>query len=297
MTNKDELTSESAITDPKLISVNESTLDQWRKHIEQMSMTCKTFYLVSDTETTDKSVIEIETKLFNRVLEWGMVLCVADEKGFLKTVRDHEGKVIQLNEPLNPFIEPIKNKKQQACVKSIHPKSTEVHGITLEYLFGKKPGLYGRTQLPHTAPYFEMVFFALQRMFNFSAYNDGEIDVHLVFYNANFDIGFLNHEMELLDNPPIESYFIPIDAYRMAKSIPKNIMTDYKLDSLYAFGRQNYPDEIKEVERPYHASLIDSYVLIEAWNTIIRYRQGELITRVEDDDMQEDNKDNTETED
>lgn len=263
------------ISDPKLTSVNESKIDSWRQCVERLSTQYSEFYLVSDTETSDKFIVEPETKLFNRVLEWAFVLCVKDPDGLLHPVVDIEGtgEVIKISEPLNPFMEPIKNKAQQSCIKSIHPESTKVHGITLEYLFGQSDGMFGRTKLPHSAPYFEMVFFALQRLFNFSGYLQGDISVYFVFYNSAFDIGFLNHEMELAEHPPLESYFIPIDAYRMAmKSIPKQELGGYKLDDIYAYGRKHYADRIDEVSRPYHAALIDCFVLIQAWNTIILYR-------------------------
>lgn len=275
------------ISSPALSSVSPERLDRWRKILEEKSLTQKTFYLVSDTETTGTQIYEEQSKEFNRVLEWGMVLCEATPDGLLKPMLDEDGSPIVINEPINFFIEPRKNKKQKSSVKHIDPKSTKVHGLTIEYLFAKPcevntltadGGLAEneadiRPPLAQCAAYFEMVFFALQRLFNFSAYMQAEITVHVVFHNAPFDVGFLNHEMEMAEHPPLESFFIPLDTLKKAQRIipSKELPSGYSLDSLFEFGKSRYPDHIKDLDRPYHGALIDSMILVEVWNTIQLY--------------------------
>lgn len=274
------------IPEPELTSVSSVDLDNWRQEIEQLSLTHKELYLVSDTETTGTLIVDSVSKLFNRVLEWGMVLCIKDEQDLLSPVIDSKGRPIIINEPINPFIEPIKNKRQLLSTKSIDKESTQVHGLTLNYLFGKEDGLAGRPSLKAPAPYFEMVFFALQRLFNFSAFLQGDLTVYLVFHNAPFDIGFLNHEMELAEAPPIESFFIPLDTLRMAKKIiaKEDIPEGYSLDNIFAFGQTHYPDHIKETARPYHGALIDSFILMEVWNVLQLHQHQKGLSVLTDDE-------------
>lgn len=292
----------SPLTASKLINANEVIIDKWRAQLEKHSLTRKEIYLVSDTETSGTMVICPKTKLFNRVLEWSFIVCEKSENGLLYPLKDDDGEIIKFNEPINPFVEPIKTKKQQLSIKEIDPESTEVHGIDVYYLFAtnktskindetdtgnenkivsnqednstQESGIL-REPLPHCAPYFELVWCAVQRLFNFSRYLGGEVSVFFVFYNASFDIRFLNNEMSLIDNPPIESFFIPLDALKTANTLlkGKGLVPNLKLDSIYEFGLQRYPESIKKIERPYHASYIDSLILLEAINTLSLYRQ------------------------
>lgn len=290
------------LTSPNLINANEAVLDKWRAQIELHALTRDALYLVSDTETSGTMVICPKTKLFNRVLEWSFVVCEKREDGLLYPLTDESGEVIKLNEPINPFAEPIKTKKQQSSIKEIDKESTEIHGIDIEYLFAIEKETQSTTELnakneneplvidsgstkhcvatlreplPHCAPYFELVWCAVQRLFNFSRYLQGDVSIFLVFYNAPFDVRFLNNEMSLIDNPPIESYFIPIDALKIATALlkGKELVSKLTLDAVYEFGLRRYPQQIKVVERPYHASYIDSLILIEAFNTLSLYRK------------------------
>lgn len=304
MLNKDEQQKDTdqvgpSIKEPALRSVDHQKLDAWRQYLEEKSIHQNTLYLVSDTETSGTMIYEEDKKEFNRVLEWALIVCEKNEQGLMIPIVTPSGDHIIINEPINPFIEPIKNKKQQASIKTISEESTGIHGLTMEYLFGlpdagkvavDKKGMT-RPAADKPAAYFEMVIFALQRLFNFTAYLNGDLTVHLVFHNAPFDIGFLNHEMEMAEHSPIESFFIPLDTLKLAKLIiPKKYITEgYSLDSLFKFGLSRYPDVIKEQDRPFHGALIDSFILIEVWNTIHLFlaEQQDSTTATSDEDTGE----------
>ena len=143
------------------------------------------------------------------------------------------------------------------------------HGITEEYLFGNEPGEGGREQLPHCAAPFSEVFYALQRMMNFPAYLKAEVPVYMVFHNADFDVGFLNQEMEMINQAPIESYFIPLDTLVQSKKlIQKNEIDGYTLDSIFKWAKEKYPEKIQDMDRPIHTALIDSLILSEVFSAL-----------------------------
>lgn len=242
----------------------------WRDTLEEYANVYGSLYAVSDTETTSNTVISKVTGLFERVLEWSICFCYKDKDGYLREIKDENGELIVLNEPMNPFLSVDKKMpKQKLSVKDIHPESIEVHGITLDYVFGVSGGEFNRPKLKSVAPTFEAVLETCLSLLDFNSYKFADIVVYLVFHNAPFDVRFLNSECDMYGLPKIESFFGVIDTQDLcAQILSVNRMS---LDSLYSFGKENYPELIEKVERPFHSSLIDSCILIQAYNVLNKH--------------------------
>lgn len=254
----------------KLINCTEEMQLEWSKRLEEAALEYGHLYICSDTETTGTQRIDQTTRAFARVLEWSMSFRVLNDDNVLVPVLDKKGRPIELDQAINPFIEEQVTKKQKMSITYVPKDGIGTHGITEEYLFGNEPGQGGREALPHCAPPFSEVFFALQRMMNFPSYLNAEVPVYMVFHNADFDVGFLNQEMEMISQSPLESYFIPLDTLVQAKKlIQKNEIADgYTLDSVFQWSKAKYPEHIKDMDRPIHTALIDSLILSEVFSAL-----------------------------
>lgn len=81
----------------------------------------------------------------------------------------------------------------------------------------------------------------------------------LIIHNAAFDVGFLNHELAMLERPPgmIEDYCQIIDTLKMARE-----MHPGQRNSLDALCQRYY---INNEHRTLHGALLDSEILAEVY--------------------------------
>lgn len=247
-----------------------SKLSEWRGVLSGIAEKHGSVYAVADTETTGTRITEPKTGLFNRILELGICFCYKNEDGYLVVARDNGGDPIVIDEPSNPFITlPRPSPKQLKSVKEIDKESIEVHGITLDYLFGESEGMKSRPKLSRGAPTFDVVMETVQSLISVPPLMDKGIPAISVFHNAVFDINFLNHECECWGISHFESYFAVEDTLVMAKKVfGKDEIPDFTLDSIYAYGKENYPELIDNVERPIHSAIIDCMILVQVYNII-----------------------------
>jgi DNA polymerase III subunit epsilon len=128
--------------------------------------------------------------------------------------------------------------------KTVHPDALAVHGITDEFL-KEKPGFH------------EIVEDLL-------AFFDG---AHWIAHNANFDMGFINAELQRLDRPPIPNTLV-IDTLALARR--KHPMGPNSLDALCRrYGIDNS-------HRAKHGALLDSELLAEVYIEMIGGKQAAL---------------------
>jgi DNA polymerase III epsilon subunit-like protein len=276
-----------------LINFDNKTLDPWRKAMQGYAETYGHIYLISDTETTGTSVIDKETKLFNRVLEWSILFMYKDESGLLRNCLDEGGEPIVIDEPINPFYAPSQiTAKSKRSVKKIPYDSIKIHGINEGYLFGENPSVpldmdnsqQGenasecatgvRPQTMKIAGTFGMVFETIKDILSSDPYRNGNAECTLVFHNAPFDISFLNSECEIEGMSLVESHFSVIDTLTEAKSIvPQSEIGDYSLNSGFKLMSELFPDEVKPVSRPVHTALIDANILASFYNGLVLYNK------------------------
>jgi DNA polymerase III epsilon subunit-like protein len=253
-----------------LANADTSRWDIWGKILEDVLEDQGELYVFSDTETTGTELIDDSSKTFNRVLEWSLCFCRRNTMGLYEPILDKKGNPVVIDEPINPFIETQVTKKQQQSIDYIPAGSLRIHGITQDYLFGDEDGEGGRTKLPRQAGTIDVFYYELMKLLNISSYLRGAKPIYIVFHNAAFDIKFLNQEMEMIQKPPVESYFIPCDTLTQAKKIlDKSMVENHTLDTVYKYGLTHYPEHIKAMDRPIHTSLLDSLILIEVYNTLL----------------------------
>lgn len=250
-----------------LVNIDEEKILKWSKVLEKIALKYGEIYLISDTETTGTQIVDPKTKLFSRVLEWSIAFAYKDAEGIYHQILDDAGVPIEIDEPINPFIEKAHSKKQKQSINYIPKETVEVHGITEEYLFGEDNNLR-RPRLTTPAAPFVFVFQALTNLLNFPAFRDGTATIYLVFHNADFDVRFLNHEMDMNGLPPIESYFLIICSEKdlATKLLSKKEVANYKLDTLFEFMVKRYPEQVTPLERPLHTALGDSLILLQTMN-------------------------------
>lgn len=120
--------------------------------------------------------------------------------------------------------------------REVPQEAIDVHGITNEFLVDK--------------PLFAQV---AQEFFDFVK------GAELIIHNAPFDMGFLNHEFELLNRgyPALEDVVSVLDTLVMAKELRPD-----KRNSLDALAKE-YP--ISNRDRTYHGALLDSEILAEVY--------------------------------
>lgn len=254
----------------KAINFPDKKLSDWQESLAEYARQYGAIYAVSDTETTGVLIIDKKTNKFNRLLEWS--ICFAYEcNGFLKPCLDSQGEAIVIDEPINPFVHSSPPKpKQKLSVHTVPPDSTDVHGITDDFLFGNDEGEKGRPKLEYCAPNFSTVYDCVRSLFSEPVLKSGDIPIILVFHKAKFDIGFLNHECETWELPLIESIFGVVDTLKLAEKVFRKaeLNGSYSLDSLYEYGKEKYPELINHIDRPIHSALIDSMILLDVYNII-----------------------------
>jgi len=131
--------------------------------------------------------------------------------------------------------------------RDIEAGALEVHGITLEFLADKPK------------------FTELAREFlEFVA------GAELIIHNAPFDVAFLNHELGLLDLPPIETHCTVItDTLRMAKGLHPG-----KRNSLDALCERY---QVDNSARTLHGALLDARLLAEVYLSMTRGQESLLM--------------------
>lgn len=128
--------------------------------------------------------------------------------------------------------------------RKVHPDALAVHGITDEFLQDKRP--------------FADVVEEILEFFG---------DARWVAHNANFDMGFINAELDRLGRPPIASDRVT-DTLALARR--KHPMGPNSLDALCRrYGIDNS-------HRTKHGALLDSELLAEVYIEMIGGRQAAL---------------------
>jgi DNA polymerase-3 subunit epsilon len=128
--------------------------------------------------------------------------------------------------------------------RKVHPDALAVHGITDEFLKDKKPFAEVAEEIT--------TFFTGARW---------------VAHNANFDMGFINAELERLGMPPISMEYVT-DTLALARR--KHPMGPNSLDALCRrYGIDNS-------HRTKHGALLDSELLAEVYIEMIGGRQAAL---------------------
>jgi DNA polymerase III subunit epsilon len=126
--------------------------------------------------------------------------------------------------------------------KQVHPDALAVHGITDEFLKDKPP-------------FSDIVD-------EFLAFFEG---AKWVAHNANFDMGFINAELDRLGKPPIPNELV-VDTLALARR--KNPMGPNSLDALCRrYGIDNS-------HRTKHGALLDSEILAEVYIEMLGGRQA-----------------------
>lgn len=250
--------------------LNTATTDQilhWRDVLEEYAAEFGDLHVFSDTETTGSSIVDSETELYHRVLEWSLSFCYRNSDGLFCPIKDQNGNRIRLCEAINPWIEAIVTQRQAKTTESIPADAVRVHGITQEYLFGQSPGVH-RPKLPKPAPAFNVVFDAVEMLLSFKRYESAEIIAYIYFYNAAFDSSFINSEMEMFSKPPMESFFVPIDPMKWIKKVlPEYGIKGYSLDVAYEWAQKYYPEVCTStIDRSVHSASVDTEMLERVTN-------------------------------
>ncbi|EAU42032.1 DNA polymerase III subunit epsilon [Fulvimarina pelagi HTCC2506] len=136
--------------------------------------------------------------------------------------------------------------------RKVDPAAFDVHGISDEFLLDK--------------PLFEEIADEFVAFFS---------DAKLIAHNANFDIGFLNAELQRLRHPPIEPSLV-IDTLAMARR--KFPMAPASLDALCSRFA------VDTSKREKHGALLDSELLADVYIELIGGRQSSLGLIVEADE-------------
>lgn len=128
--------------------------------------------------------------------------------------------------------------------REVNPGAFEVHGLSNEFLKGKKT--------------FAQIADA------FLTFIDG---AYLVAHNAPFDVNFINHELARLEKPPIDEAMV-IDTLQIARK--KHPLAQNSLDRLC----DRY--KIDNTKRTKHGALLDSELLAEVYIELLGGRQTNL---------------------
>tara|TARA_R110001583_G_scaffold90144_3_gene231837 strand:- start:65747 stop:66472 length:726 start_codon:yes stop_codon:yes gene_type:complete len=136
--------------------------------------------------------------------------------------------------------------------RAIDAEAEAVHGISLEFL-ADKPKFAGVAQ----------------------SFEEFVRDAELVIHNASFDVGFLNHELNLLGRPPIDQLCCGvIDTLKMAKE--QNPGKKASLDALCdRFAIDNG-------HRTLHGALLDAELLAEVYLAMTRGQESLIMTLEEE---------------
>jgi DNA polymerase-3 subunit epsilon len=127
----------------------------------------------------------------------------------------------------------------------------EVHGITLDFLLDK--------------PRFRDVAKEI------IAFIEG---AELIIHNASFDVGFLNHELALVEMQPLGNYCpLVTDTLKMAKGLHPG-----KRNSLDALCERY---QVDNAARSLHGALLDARLLAEVYLSMTRGQESLLIDMME----------------
>lgn len=95
-------------------------------------------------------------------------------------------------------------------------------------------------------------------------------DAELIIHNAPFDVGFLNHELDLINLPSLESYCRQItDTLKLAKELHPG-----KRNNLDALCERYHIDNSR---RTLHGALLDAELLAEVYLTMTRGQESLLM--------------------
>lgn len=249
-----------------LIDLDDSTIYQWREVIAETARSRRIFVL-SDTETTCNQKKTADGR-FNRVLEWSMIVCVENEDKTLSLLHDKKERPIYIDQPINFLAtEPGLQKLTKSTTK-VQPEALKTHGITPAYLMGESEGEHGRVLLPHEAPNFKTVMAGVKSLFSEMSYSRPQEAPVMMFFNAPFDVGFLELEAELWEIPNVQSYFAIVDLLVLVKK-HCDFLKKKSLDSAYEWAEKVCSD-YQHIERPYHSALVDSSIMLPVYNAIVK---------------------------
>lgn len=261
----------SSLSGTKPVNFKLDLMEEWRDTLSSYAQEYGNIYIVSDTETTDVNLFDFSTGFLHRVVEWALCFCYKDKDGYLNLCKDSKDRVICIDEPINPFISDSKS-KGKTSVSDMGEGSVDVHGLTVEYLFGEGKSPKNRPMLnpEYGAPTFSVVMDLLQEITNSPPLSDGSVLITAVFHNQSFDMKFLNSEAEWISSPPLESFFRVEDTMTLVKDVllKKVDVESHKLDDIYKYGQDNYPELTSNTDRPYHSAMVDSLILVQAYNVI-----------------------------
>tara|TARA_B100000929_G_scaffold8378_1_gene7140 strand:- start:90894 stop:91682 length:789 start_codon:yes stop_codon:yes gene_type:complete len=254
-----------------LIDVDDSLIYRWRDLISEISKE-KRIFVLSDTETTCNQR-KTNNGLFNRVLEWSMIVCTENQDGTLSLLHDEKGKPVFIDQPINFLsISPGLSKLEKSTTR-VQPGAFKTHGISTEYLLGESEGGLGRGKLSQEAPNFKTVMAAVKTLFSGMSYASPRECPVISFYNAPFDIGFLDVESELWEVPNIQSYFAVVDLLDLVKK-HCGFLKKRSLDDAYTWAKDICP-EYGQIERPYHSALVDSSMMLPVYNAVISHLKSQ----------------------
>ena len=263
------------------VNFKESNILGWQKALLDYCNKYGDLFFVSDTETTG---IEVRDEIdgFNRVIEWSGCFCYKNEDGYLEVCKDENGEEICIDEVVNPFYHVLKKSpRERQSITYIPEGASKTNGITLDYLFlekskdGKDYAAH-RQKLDKIPSSFRDVFLVIQAVLS-DVVSKTDNTITAVFHNAPFDVKFLDFECDLAGVSSFESYFGVVDTMDMSKQILKE--SKMSLDSLYEWGKENCPHLTTEVERPIHTAMIDSLILVQAYNILVYAYKNNLTAK------------------
>ncbi|UKA04651.1 hypothetical protein [Photobacterium damselae] len=248
--------------------------------------------MISDTETTGlKPFGDNKNKdIKDRLIEVAFIFYKMENGRLEKLVDDH-GDFIYFHEYINPFQETPAELARYNSIKSIPQFLYRTHGISDDFLAGKKGLLDSNLNetsfnLPKSAPTFDMIKPIISKMLCIGEKKNGTI--FYVAHNGIFDTNFLSAEWSKCEQyhenhqqpAAFESYVTLIDtlpliremyptvaalghAYQQKPHYNQATKINYKLDFLIEFY------QCHNVERDVHGALIDSMILADVYQAML----------------------------
>ncbi|WP_318493181.1 3'-5' exonuclease [Photobacterium leiognathi] len=239
--------------------------------IEKELINGKVLYLFCDTETTGVEPYP------NSRSNWKRDRILDIYLGFY--TYNKSTKKFSLISEFHNYINPFKAKREELekiqSVDKIGDDTVSVHGITKNFLEGSAPLKGSDFKLSTPAKQFkEHTFKLLNYIYNLS--NKHPMKIVFVAYNSDFDIKFIDSEMELVYNEKKElCSFLQInmpvwDPYKFAKKINKinqkyygkKKFTSLNLDALKKIYNINTPRQI-------HGAKVDTLIMIDIIEKIL----------------------------